>query len=459
MKTFSFVGWAFGILCFASSGFSFSPPYQKAVLPNGLTVIVHEDHSLPVVAVNVLYRVGSRDEQPQRTGFAHLFEHLMFMGTTRAPTGKFDAWMEQAGGSNNAWTSNDGTDYHETSPASALPLLLWLEADRLQTLGQEITDDKLSLQRDVVRNERRQTTENVPYGKAELMIPELLYPEGHPYHHPVIGSHEDLEAARVEDVQKFFATYYVPANASLTVAGDIKTADVLAHVTRYFGAVPGGIRPARALSLAAPRLNHVVRRTVEDQVELAKLIMVFHSSAHFAAGDAELDLLAELLATGKSSRLFQALVYEKKLAQEVSATQNSQDLSGYFSIEVVARPGVSLDAIEHAVDEVLKVAVTTPFHEAEVHRSQLRHELQRLQRLQSVAERATLFNHYEIATGNPGYFEQDAARYQQATPASVQHWAQATLTLAERVIVRIVPNAKSPSDNRKAHRPDPNQAP
>jgi zinc protease len=195
-------------------------PFEKYQLKNGLTVILSPDPDIPMVVVDIVVKVGSRFERKGLTGFAHLFEHLMFMGTARVPTGAFDKWMEVEGGANNAWTSEDRTNYFDFAPAHALPLLLWLEADRLSALGENMTLERLNAQRGVVRNERRQTSENQPYGKAELRLPELLYPEGHPYHHPVIGSHEDLEAAKVEDVKAFFATHYVPNNLALVVAGD-----------------------------------------------------------------------------------------------------------------------------------------------------------------------------------------------------------------------------------------------
>src|SRR5690606_6796269 len=197
----------------------------------------------PVGWVKVSDGVAARHEQAGRTGFAHLFEHLMFMGTRRAPTKAFDAWMEAAGGYNNAWTSQDRTLYYDVGPPQALPLLLWLEADRLRDLGPLMTKEKLDAQRAVVRNERRQTSENQPYGKVELVLPELLYPEGHPYHHPVIGSHEDLEAATVEDVKAFFAEHYDPANATLVVAGDVDTKALLPTVQRWFGEIPSRGKP------------------------------------------------------------------------------------------------------------------------------------------------------------------------------------------------------------------------
>ncbi len=425
------------------------PAFHKTKLPNGLTVIVHEDHTLPECAVNLLYRVGSRDEQPGRTGFAHLFEHLMFMGTKRVPTKMFDSWMEAAGGANNAWTSQDYTDYHETSPPGALPLLLWLEADRLETLGREVDGPKLDLQRDVVRNERRQAVENTPYGKVELRLPELLYPPGHPYHHPVIGSHEDLEAAAVADVRAFFATYYAPANASLVVAGDVRAAEVEALAAKYFGHLPPGRAAERQKAGPPPRPGRVVRETIEDRVELTKIVMAFPSPAVFEPGDADLDLLAGVLARGKASRLYKALVYDRELAQAVSASQDSQDLSSSFGVEVLVRPGVSPDEVERAVDRVLDEATRVAPTEAELRRARNGHEFRLVQGLQSLAQRATLLNQYEAKRGDPGYFERDLARYREATPESVRGWAKATLTLQDRVIVRVVPAGGAGAGEKK----------
>jgi len=227
----------------AEANADLSIPFVKAKLPNGLVVIFSEDHAVPQVAVNISYNVGSRVERPGRTGFAHLFEHLMFMGTQRAPTKAFDAWMEQAGGRNNAWTAEDRTDYFDIAPPTALPLVLWLEADRTRDLGRLIDKEKLDLQRDVVRNERRQSIENRPYGIEELELPKLLWPDGHPYHHPVIGSHEDLEAASVEDVKAFFETWYDPSNASLAIAGDFDSQRTRELVDRWFGALPSRGKP------------------------------------------------------------------------------------------------------------------------------------------------------------------------------------------------------------------------
>lgn len=419
------------------------PAFHKSKLPNGLTVIVHEDHTLPEVAVNLLYRVGSRDEVKGRTGFAHLFEHLMFMGTKRVPLKMFDGWMEAAGGSNNAWTSQDYTDYHETSPPGALSLLLWLEADRLEALGREIDKPKVDLQRDVVRNERRQMVENTPYGKVELRMPELLYPAGHPYYHPVIGSHEDLEAASVDDVRSFFASYYAPANASLVVAGDVRTGEVEALAAKYFGHIAPGRAAERAKAGPPPKPGRVTRETVEDRVELTKIVMAFPSPAVFEAGDAELDLLAGVLAQGKASRLYKALVYDRELAQSVQASQDSQDLSSAFTVEILVRPGVSADEVEKVADRVLDEATRVAPTVSELRRAKNGHEFRFLQGLQSLAQRASLLNQYEAKRGDPGYFERDLARYREATPDAVLKWAKATLTLNDRVVLRVVPAAAS----------------
>jgi predicted Zn-dependent peptidase len=419
-------------------------PFTKTQLPNGLTVIFHEDHTLPLVAVNTMVRVGSRFEEHGRTGFAHLFEHLMFMGTARAPTKMFDAWMEAAGGSNNAWTSEDRTDYFDVGPANTLPLLLWLEADRFSSIGREMTQQKLDAQRDVVRNERRQTTENRPYGKAEIHLPELAYPAGHPYHHPVIGSHEDLQAATVDDVKGFFAKWYVPKNSSLVVAGDFDPVKTKAEIERLFGWIPSP-EVTQVPPPPAPKLTSVVRETMQDDVKLPKIIMAWHSPARFAPGDAELDLASSILQEGKASRLYKALIYDNPLAQDVRAEQRSQDLSSLFVIEVIAQPGVALDKLEAAVDaEVAKLAAAPPSVE-ELRRAQNQFETGFVSRLQSVQERATMLNTYQMAVGDPGYADKDLARYRAATPAQVQATVKATLDPNARVIIRVVPKDSAPA--------------
>jgi zinc protease len=419
-----------------------SIPNTTSKLASGMTIILHEDHTLPLVAINLAYHVGSRFEEPKRTGFAHLFEHLMFMGTRRAPTKAFDAWMEAAGGYNNADTSEDHTEFYDVGPPTSLPLLLWLEADRLRDLGPLMTQEKLDAQREVVRNERRQTSENQPYGKVELLLPELLFPEGHPYHHPVIGSHEDLEAATVDDVKAFFQKWYDPANASLVVAGDFDPKAVLPILERYFGTIPShGAPPEPPAPAVATNLTKVVRATVTDKVELPKVVVGWQSPKHFAPGDAELDLVASILASGKASRLYKSLVYEKKLAQNVEAEQSSGDLASRFVIGVMARPGVSLDKLEAAIFAEIALVRSKPVAAEELTRAQNGVATGFVSRLETLRGRASLLNAYELDVGDPSYAQKDLDRYTHATKEGLLAVAAKVLDPSACVILRVVPEA------------------
>jgi zinc protease len=421
-------------------------PHERYTLPNGMVVILHEDHATPIVVVDVSYEVGSRFEPTGRTGFAHLFEHLMFMGTRRAPTKAFDAWMEAVGGWNNATTSEDRTHYYDVGPPTALDLLLWLEADRLRDLGPMMTKEKLDAQRDVVRNERRQQAENTPYGKADLRLPELLFPEGHPYHHPVYGSHADLEAATVDDVKAFFATHYDPANAALVVAGDIDPKRARASIDRWMGTIPS---KGKAKDPGAPgfsdthtTLKGVVRETTEDNVEHAKLVMAWQTPKHFAPGDAELDIVGSVLTSGKASRLYKTLVYDKKLAQSVSAEQASGAIGSRFVLEVVARPGVSLDKIEAEVDAELAKLRDKPVLPDELAQAKNQIETSFVRRLESVRGRAGLLSLYQTSTRDSAFAEKDLARYRRADAAAVKATAAVYLVPGARVIQRILPRAQ-----------------
>jgi predicted Zn-dependent peptidase len=422
-------------------------PFVKSKLPNGLVVILSEDHTVPQVAVNVTYTVGSRMERPGRTGFAHLFEHLMFMGTRRAPTKAFDAWMEAAGGSNNAWTAEDRTDYFDIAPSSALPLLLWLEADRMRDLGPLIDQSKLDLQREVVRNERRQSIENRPYGVEELDLPALLWPEGHPYHHPVIGSHADLEAASVADVKEFFATWYDPSNASLVVSGDFEPQEVHKTIERLFGTLPSRGKPedpgAPGYSDQRTTLTAVTRKTSPDNVELSKVTLAWQSPRHFAPGDAELDLLASVLAHGKESRLYKSLVYDQKIAQEVSAQQDSHVLGSDFVVEALVRPGVPPSKVESALFDQIGQIRTKEVSTEEIERARNGYEMEFVDRLQSIPERASLLNMYQAEVGDPGYVEHDLERYRHATAQDVLDYAKKVLRPDAVAVLTIVPKKET----------------
>jgi zinc protease len=424
--------------------------YEKYQLGNGMTVILHEDHSLPVSAINLWYRVGSKDEPPRRSGFAHLFEHLMFMGTQRVPGNAFDEIMEGGGGSNNASTAEDRTNYYSAGPAGLLPTLLWLDADRLEDLGCMMDQAKLDKQRDIVRNERRQSYENEPYGKAELKIQDLMFPPGHPYHIPVIGTHADLEAATVSDVKDFFATYYVPNNCALVVAGDFDPAQIKPLIAEQFGTLPRG---GEAMHRSAPpvRLERVLRTTLLDAVQLPLIAFVYHSPAQFVDGDAELDLAADVLAEGKTSRLYKRLVYDDKLAVSVSADQQAMQLGSLFRIDVMAELGADFDKIEQAVDEELARLLETGPTAAELEQRQAKVELSMLSNMQSVEARADKLNEYEYFWGEPDSFKRDLDRFRNATPDGVRQWARQVLRPDGRLILRVLPESperpSSPRDN------------
>jgi len=428
-------------------------PFRRFALDNGLVVIFHEDHSAPLVAVNLAYRVGSKDEAPGRTGFAHLFEHLMFMGTSRVPRGAFDSWMEAQGAWNNAWTSEDLTDYYEVGPSHALPLLLWLEADRLQMLGGQIDRTKLDLQRDVVRNERRQTSENTPYGLVELELPKLLFPAGHPYYHPVIGSHEDLQAASVDDVRQFFAEHYVPSNASLLIAGDFDPVATEAQVRALFGPLPSPPGRPRPKPMTPEPAAVRSPMTVEDRVDQPRAHFAWQTPAYFEQDDAALTLLASILAGGKASRLERALVYDQGLAQDVGASQASGTLVSRFVVHATAREGVTVERLEAALNAVLTEVALKGVTQQELDRARSGLETQTLLGLQPVLDRASTLNLYQALKGDPGLLATDLERYRKVTTREVSEVAERWLTAARRATLRVVPKVAPPSSgapNQKA---------
>ena len=413
-------------------------PYTQFTLPNGLHVILHEDHSTPIVTVNVWYHVGSAREKPGRTGFAHLFEHLMFMGSRNAPYPAFDAIMESWGGHNNGTTSNDRTNYYEIGPRNLLETFLWLEADRLATLSDVITDEELERQRKVVQNERRQSYENRPYGRAELVVPEAMYLPNHPYHWPTIGSHADLEAATVTDVRAFFESFYRPSNASLVIAGDFDPAAARALVEKYFGWQPKRPRPTRAPQPATPVLERDVEIALTDRVQLPRLRLTWHSPALFAPGDADLDMAAHVLGGGKSSRLYKALVFDQRIAQDAFAYQSSQILGSLFQVGATAKPGHNLDEITAAVTaEIDRLASDGPT-EAELARARNTHLADFYKSLEHLQTRADLLNHYQHVLGDPDGVARDVARYERTTAESVRE-AFARVAAARHLDLRISP--------------------
>ncbi|MFZ5477539.1 MAG: M16 family metallopeptidase [Myxococcota bacterium] len=410
-------------------------PFVRYELPNGLQVVLLEDHALPQVVVDVWYQVGSKDEAPGRSGFAHLFEHLMFMGTTRLPGAGFDQVMEAHGGSNNAWTMEDATNYFEIGPPNLLATFLWMEADRMEGLGKAMTQEKVDLQRDVVRNERRQSYEDEPYGVAWLEVPTLLYPSGHPYAHTVIGSHEDLQAATLQDVKDFFSTWYVPNNASLVIAGDFDPDEARSLVDKYFGPIPARPLPERAKPepVAKPQKAQVV---VKDQVQFDQLNVFWHTPAAYTQGDADMQLVASLLGEGESSRLYRALVVEG-LAQDVLALQMPTQLGSVFLVSATAMEGVPVEDVDAAIRaEIDRLAKEGPTP-AEMERLRNNFEYGFLDELQPLLERATRLNAYDAYTGSPDFLKQDLARFRGATPESLAKAASTFLAadLAARIVV------------------------
>jgi zinc protease len=420
-----------------------SVPYTRFRLPNGLDVVLHVDRSLPTVAVNIWYRVGSACEKPGRTGFAHLFEHIMFEGSKDVPEGKFDEWLEAVGGDNNASTNTDRTNYFENVPSNALALPLFLESDRMGFLVDEMNEEKVDGQRDVVKNERRQSYENRPYGMASIVIDEQLFPDEYPYHWPTIGSMEDLSAASFDDVVEFFRTYYTPGNASLVIAGDIDPNATRAMVEHWFSDVPAGKPVPPLIPEAAPVITEEKRLVREDKVQLPRLYMAWITPALYAPGDAQLDLLSSVLAAGKNSRLYKRLVYDLQIAQDVSAFQWSRALCSEFQIIVTARPGHTLTEIETAVEKELAAVVAEGPTQHEVERAVNQFESSFFRRLESVATKADMLNGYLAGTGDPDYFNEDLARYRAIDPDDIASAAGTYLRDGARVVLSIVPEGKT----------------
>jgi zinc protease len=417
-------------------------PFTKRTLANGLDVIVHEDHHVPIVAVNIWYHVGSKNERPGRTGFAHLFEHLMFEGSEHHNKGYFPP-LQQAGALLNGSTNCDRTNYWEVVPTSAIDRALWMESDRMGYLLPALTPERFETQRDVVLNERRQNYENRPYGMAIMAITEALYPPGHPYSWMTIGSADDIRAMQLEDVQEFFRTYYHPANASLVLAGDIDTARGFALADQYFGELKPGARPAPVVADASLSREH--RLVLEDRVELPRVYMAWLSPAMFADEDAELDLVADLLANGKTSRLYQTLVYERRIALDVSAHQHSRELGSFFLLAATAAPGQSLADLVSEIDaELDRVSANGPT-DSEMERAVAQAEAQFIYRLQTVGGfggKSDQLNAYNVLRGTPGFFTADLDRYRRATHETVRDAASRHLRRAARVVLSVIPRGQ-----------------
>ncbi|MFN8061256.1 MAG: pitrilysin family protein [Vicinamibacterales bacterium] len=420
-------------------------PFTKTTLANGLDVIVHEDRDVPIVAVNIWYHVGSKNERRGRTGFAHLFEHLMFEGSEHHPHGYFPP-LQDVGGAVNGSTNADRTNYWEVVPTNALDLALWMESDRMGHLLPALTDEKFENQRQVVLNERRQNYENRPYGLASLALAKGLYPDDHPYSWPTIGLVDDLLQTHPDEVRAFFSRYYHPANASLTIAGDVDTADAIAKATDCFGDLAPGpaVAPVVIPPSAAVGLSATKRLVLEDRVELPRLYLGWHSPAMFAAGDAEFDVLGDLLANGKTSRLYRLLVHDRRLAVDVAAGQASRELGSCFQLVSTAAAGVTLAELHAVVLGTLQQVASEGPQDAELTRSRAQIEAHFLYRLQTVGGfggKSDQLNAYNVLVGRPDYFDEDLARYMSVSSEGVRR-AAARCVAEPGVALSVVPRGR-----------------
>jgi zinc protease len=428
------------------------PPinFTEFKLANGLRVIFHEDHSTPLVAVNVWYHVGSKNEVPGRTGFAHLFEHMMFQGSKHYDN-DFFVPLQEAGGNLNGSTNTDRTNYWEVVPSNFLELALWLESDRMGYLLDSMTEEKLANQRDVVKNEKRQNYDNRPYGLVSAKIAETMYPKNHPYHWLTIGSLDDLTAASMDDVKDFFRRFYTPNNASLVVAGDINTVEARKLVEKYFGPLQPGPEVKKPIT-TQPVLAKEVRLEMDDRVSLPRIYMTWHTVPQFSQDDASLDTLANIFTGGKGSRLYKSLVYEKQIAQEVSAFHNSRELAGQFQIVATAKqPGKTqaeteaiLKELENAInEEIAKLKAEPPTAEelARVYNAREASSTYSLQTVGGFGGKSDQLNQYAVFLNNPGGFQEDLARYRRVAAEDVSRMANTYLT-NNRLILSVKPRAR-----------------
>jgi len=425
-------------------------PFEKVKLENGLTLILHRDPSLPMVAVNIWYHVGPAYEPPGRSGFAHLFEHLMFEGS-RHIGHEFDQLLEAAGATNvNGTTNWDRTDYFETVPREYLELALWIESDRMGYLLDAITQERLDVQRDVVKNERRQTFENAPYGKSSLTLLDTMFPAGHPYHGAVIGSMQDLSAATLDDVKDFFRSYYAPSNATLCLAGDFDPALAKALVEKYFGTLHGR-QPDRLAQKATPPLTQSVRLVVDEPVDLVRVAYGWIAPPAYGPDDAPLDLATTILAGGRSTRLYRKLVVEEKLASEVEASSDPNALATMLDVSATAASGKAPEEIEKALDGVIEGLKTTPPTAEELARAKRRtfleiaSDLEQLNGHSGESGRAGLLQRFDHYLGDPGYLPKWIAAIDAVTAEDISRVVQKYMSRDARVTVITRPTTAAQS--------------
>jgi len=423
-------------------------PFERYTLPNGLTVVLSEDHATPTVAVAVWYHVGSKNEHVGRTGFAHLFEHVMFMGSGHVPYGTHDRYTEGVGGANNATTSEDRTDYYETIPSNYLEDALWLESDRMGFLLDSLTQAKLDAQRDVVKNERRQSVDNRPYGRVDELISAVMYPPQHPYHWPVIGSMADLSAASLADVQRFFRLYYAPDNATLIVVGDFDPAQTKAWIEKYFGGLPKGAAITRPI-VAPVTLATEHRLTYQDRVQVPRLWLSWPVAGVRSPDHAALDALGDVLVGSRTARLTKALVYDRQWAASVNGGNDANENAGAFVLVLTPRPGHTLTQLELATDSIIARLKRDGPTKAEVQRATAGAELAFVQGLESNLGKSETLGEGQVFHGDPGHFSTELAEIRALTPADIQRVAKKYLT-AGRVVLSVVPEGQLSAASKAA---------
>ncbi len=413
--------------------------YEKYKLENGLEVILYQDQSLPTVSVNIWYRVGSANENPNKTGFAHLFEHMMFQGSENVPKEGHFRYIQEAGGNLNGSTSIDRTNYYESVPANYLEMALWLESDRMGFMLPGLTLEKLNNQKDVVMNERRQRYENQPYGLSWEILFSNLFSKDHPYNWPTIGWMEHIQKFELDDVTQFFKTYYSPANASLIIGGnfEIETAKLL--VEKYFAEIKSNGSISN-IKCEEQILNESKKIVHEDNIQLPRLYFAWHTQKAYSEDDAALDLLAEILSSGKNSRLFKSLVFEKQIAQDVSAFQYSAKLAGSFIIVSTAKPNTKLEQIKEEIFDQIKKLIDNGIAEDELQKAKNGFKSSFIFSLQKLDTVVDHMNHYNFYLNEPNSFAFDLDRYEKVTVKNISE-AAAKYLLNPFVELNIIPKS------------------
>ncbi len=416
-------------------------PFSTYKLPNGLTVVLSQDKSTPTVAVDLWYHVGSKNEKVGRTGFAHLFEHMMFTGSGHAPYGTHDKLTNAVGGQNNASTANDRTNYYETIPSNYLESSIWLESDRLGFLTDTLGQDKLDAQRDVVKNERRQRVDNQPYGRVGEIVSAAIYPPSHPYSWPVIGSMADLSAASLNDVKNFFHTYYAPNNAVIAIVGDFDEAQTRVWIEKYFGDLPKG-KDIERPDVKPVTLDKEQRFVFEDRVQVPRLYLVWPTVGVKNDDAYALDVMGAILEGPRTARLTKALVYDTQAAAAINAGQGSNEDVGEFEVSVTPRPGHTLTELETAIDAVLQKFIAEGPTAEEMQKATSGAELGFLRGLESNLGKANQLLEGAVYHGDPGYFREDYKKTMSVTAADVQRVAKQYLT-GGRIVLSAVPLGQS----------------